>query len=220
MSSGAAGKFQDHYIVLNVEINADSETIHAAYSKLAQKYHPGNADTGNKEKFDGVNQAYEVLADPVLRLEFDKVKGVDREAGDPKFSGPQFFDLLGQGAVLRSTVLCLLYDRMRMKSFKPTLSMRHLEGMLKINGEELNFALWYLKKRNFVINDDKSALAITVEGMDYLEANRPPEEAVMSMIKPDAIVNAAPPTPVAAEKPPANAPTPVLSALNRALQRK
>jgi len=216
MSSGAAGKFQDHYIVLGVDPHADSETIQAAYSNLAQKFHPNTPLTGNKEKFDQVNQAFEVLADPALRMEFDKVKGVDQEVGGPKFSGAEFFESLGQSAVLRSAVLCLLYDRMRIKSFKPSLSMRHLEGMLKIKGEELNFALWYLKKRQLVINDDKSALAITVEGMDFLEANRPPMEAVMAIIKPEFILK----QPEKAHAPEAHNATPVLSALNRALARK
>ena len=84
MSSGAAGKFQDHYILLGIETNADSDTIQAAYSRLAQKFHPSNPETGDKTKFDAVNQAYEVLADPTLRAAFDKVKGVDHEAGNPK----------------------------------------------------------------------------------------------------------------------------------------
>src|SRR5487761_2220299 len=223
MSSGAAGKFQDHYVVIGVEHGADSETIQAAYTKLAQKYHPSNAETGNKEKFDSLNQAFEVLCDPELRAAFDKIKGIDREAGGPKFSGVEFFDALGRGAILRSAVLCLLYDRMRLKSFKPTLSMRNMEAMLRVKGEDLNFALWYLKKRNYVLNDDKSALAITVEGMDYLEQNRPSEAEVMSFIRLDAVAD--PPKPSTPEKPVQEKPvhegtTPVLSALNRALQRR
>ncbi len=208
---------------MGVEPGSDSETIQAAYTKLAQKYHPSNADTGNKEKFDQLNQAFEVLSDPELRAAFDKIKGVDREAGGPKFSGVEFFDALGQGAILRSAVLCLLYDRMRLKSFKPTLSMRNLEAMLRVKGEDLNFALWYLKKRNYVLNDDKSALAITVDGMDYLEQHRPLEAEVMSFIRLEAVAD--PPKKPAHEKPLHEKPvhegtTPVLSALNRALQRR
>jgi curved DNA-binding protein CbpA len=227
MSSGPAGKFQDHYIVLNVDPHADSETIQNAYSNLAKKYHPQTPETGNKEKFDQINQAFEVLSDPALRASFDKIKGVDTEVGGPKFSGTEFFDALGQGAWLRAAVLCLLYDRMRVKSFKPSLSMRNLENMLRVKGEDLNFALFYLKKRGLVVNDDKSALAITVDGMDYLEANRPDEAEVMKIIRVEAI--ASPPAP-SLEKPapkpaiekPAAAETsvPVLSALNRALQRR
>ena len=44
-----------------------------------------------------------------------------------------------------------------------------------------------MKQRGYVINDDKSNLQITVEGMDFLEANRPSPEYVMPFIKPSAI---------------------------------
>jgi curved DNA-binding protein CbpA len=211
MSSSLAGKFQDHYIVLGIETNSDSETIQNAYAKLAQKYHPNNDETGDQAKFDSLNQAYEVLSDPGLRASFDKVKGVDHEAGNPKFTGAEFFRALEKSALLRSAVLSILYDRRRIKSFKPSLSMRHLEGMLSVEPDELNFALWYLKKRGYAINDDKSSIEITVDGMDYLEQNRPLPEAVLPFIKPEALTK----QPVVEPKSTA----PVLNALNRALQR-
>jgi hypothetical protein len=222
MSSGAAGKFQDHYVVLAIETNADSETIQTAYSKLAQKYHPSNTETGSKEKFEALNLAYEVLSDSALRASFDKVKGVDHESGNPKFTGDEFFKALEQGSALRSAILCILYDRRRIKSFKPSLSLRHLEAMLQVTPDELNFALWYIKQRGFAVNDDKSSMEITVEGMDYLENNRPSMEDVVKFIKPDSLLT----PPVAAPKPSAKvalpesrAGEPVLNALSRALQR-
>jgi len=212
VSALVSGKFQDHYIVLGIDPKSDSETIQTAYSKLAQKYHPNNPDTW--EKFEAVNLAYEVLSDPSLRATFDQLKGIDHEAGNPKFTGPEFFHALEHGAALRSAVLCILYDRRRVKSSKPSLSMRHLESMLHVTAEELNFALWYLKQRGFVVSDDKSSMEITVEGMDCLELNRPSAEAVMSLIKQSALTQP--------EKPPAGEPKagePVLSVLSRALQR-
>jgi curved DNA-binding protein CbpA len=224
MSSGAAGKFQDHYVTLGVETNSDSETIQAAYSKLAQKYHPNNPEFGDKAKFDSINMAFEVLSDPILRASFDKVKGVDHESGNPKFTGPEFFQALEDSAFLRFAIRCILYDRRRIKSYKPSLSLRHLEGMLQVSADELNFALWYIKQRGFAVNDDKSSMAITVDGMDYLEKNQPRPEAVMKFIKPDALVN--PTAPVKIQQQPEPVPMvetktgePVLNALNRALQR-
>ncbi len=97
-----------------------------------------------------------------------------------------------KGTLLRSAVLCILYDRRRIKSFKPSLSMRHLENMLHVTTDELNFTLWYLKQRGFVVNDDKSSMEITVEGMDYLERNQPPADGVMAFVKADAVVDAQP----------------------------
>lgn len=228
MSSGAAGKFQDHYALLNVETNADSETIQAAYSKLAKKFHPNSGDAPDKTKFDAVNLAFEVLSDPELRIAFDQVKGVDHDAGNPKFSGLEFFQALDESASLRAAILCLLYDRRRLKSHKPSLSLRHMEGMVQASNDELNFALWYLKQRGLVVNDDKSSMAITVEGMDYLEKNQPSPEAVLKFVKPDSLMHpkAAAPA-VSVLKQPEKSPIvetaaveePVLNRLSRALQR-
>jgi DnaJ domain len=187
MSAPLAGKFQDHYEVLGIEPQSDSDAIQRAYARLAQRFHPNNAETGDKEKFDSVNQAYEVLSDAQLRKDFDGVKGVSSEATGPKFSGMEFFDALARGTGLRSALLALLYDRRRMNPFKPSVTMRHTENMLNATAEELTFALWYLKQRSLVTSDDKSALQITVDGMDLLENNQPSPDTVMQFIKPSAL---------------------------------
>ena len=183
MSAPLAGKFQDHYKVLEVEPKSNLETIHHAYGKLAEKYHPRNAKTGDQAKFDAINLAYEVLCDSALRADFDKLKGLGEDKAEFKFSGLEFFAALGRETALRLALLCLLYERRRFKPFTPGLSMRQIENMLETTEESLSFALWYLKQRNLVASDDKSNLQITVEGMDYLEMNPPTPETVMPLIK-------------------------------------
>jgi hypothetical protein len=210
MSGAAAGKFQDHYSVLGVAPNADLETIRAAYDKLIEKF------DGDDSKVEALKQAYEVLSDADLRAAFDKVKGVDIEVGGPKFSGAEFFQALEQSAGLRAAVLSILYDRRRVKSFKPSLSMRHMDAMVNVSGEALNFALWYLKKRGFVTYDDKSSLEITVEGMDFLEQNRPVPEIVMRFIKQESVAKPLlDPLPLAEVQ----SAEPLVSVLSRVLRR-
>jgi curved DNA-binding protein CbpA len=187
MSSSSAGKFQDHYALLGIDPKSDSDTIQMAYTRLAQKYNPGNAETGSPEKFEAINIAFEVLSDPALRTSFDQLKGVNQDDGAPKFSGVDFFESLGRESILRFAVLCVLYDRRRNKSFTPSLSMRHIENMLDASNEELNFALWYLKQRSFVVADDKSNMQISVEGMDFLEGSRPSADTVMPLIRQSAL---------------------------------
>ncbi len=200
MSSSVSGKFQDYYIVLGVDPNADSDTIQAAYTQLAKKYHPSNAETGDQKKFDDLNAAYETLSDPALRLEFDKIKGVDRDSGNPVFSGVAFFEALKRGATLRAAILCILGDRRRMKPTKPSMSLRHLESMLHITNDELTFVMWYMKQRGYVESDDKSNLQLSADGIDYLERNPPAPEAILQLVKPEALaagaitIPAAPPS--------------------------
>jgi len=189
MSAPLAGKFQDHYVVLEIDPKSDLDAIQKAYAKLSQKYHPDTPETGNKEKFAAVNLAYEVLSDIELRNQFDQLKGLNQ--GDaPKFSA-EFFDALAHGTGLRAAILCILYDHRRRKPRTPGISMRHLEGMLQTTNELLSLMLWYLKSRNLAAADDKSNVLITVEGMDFLEANQPTPEQVLPFIKPTSL--AAPP---------------------------
>ncbi|HEX5226775.1 MAG TPA: DnaJ domain-containing protein [Bryobacteraceae bacterium] len=209
MSAPLVGKFQDHYAVLGIDPKADTEAIQKAYTKLAQRYHAKNAETGDPEMFEAVNMAYETLSDPELRATFDRLKGVNGPAGVPKFSGAGFFDALGREAARRLAVLCVLYDRRLTSPMTPSLSMRHLESIVEATASELGSAIWYLKQRGLAASDDKSSLQITVDGMDFLEARKPPAEDVMPYIKSAAQTEAK----LAQE------PVSVLSKLNRALAR-
>ena len=65
--------------------------------------------------------------------------------------------------------------------------MRYVEAMLAATIDELVFVLWYAKQRGWVSSDDKSNLLITVQGMDYLENNRPSAALVMPHIEPSAV---------------------------------
>lgn len=190
MSAPLAGKFQDHYLILGITPKADTETIQNAYIQAAKKYSPDNPLTGDEEKFDAINLAYEVLSDPQLRVEFDKVKGLDQEEGPAQFSGLPFFRSLDRAIQIRSTLLCLLCDRRRMKPFRPSLAMRDVEASMNVSLEELSVTLWYLKHRGLVSSDDKSSLQITPDGVDFLEANRPSPDAVLPLIRPSALAGA------------------------------
>jgi curved DNA-binding protein len=218
MSAPLAGKFQDHYAVLEIDPKADLDAIQYAHARLAQRYHPDNLESGDPEKFDAVNLANEILSDAGLRADFDKVKGVNQETS-LKFTGIAFFSVLGKETALRAAVLCVLYDRRRLKPFAPSISMRILENVMEASIDELAFALWYLKQRNLISSDDKSSLQITVDGMDYLESNKPLPELVLPFIKPAAMA----PPPTLPRKPlpaPEPEPEPVSKFLNRALARR
>jgi hypothetical protein len=200
MSAPLAGKFQDHYKLLEIDPKSGLEAIQQAYGKLVQKYHPRNTQTGDQEKFDALNLAYEVLSDAGLRAEFDKLRSGGEDKTEFNFSGLSFFAALGHETALRAALLCLLYDRRRLKPFTPGLSMRRVENILETTPEGLNFALWYLKQRSLVTNDDKSNLLITVDGMDYLETNPPTPEMVMPLIRAVGLASP-PPQPVTATLP-------------------
>jgi hypothetical protein len=187
MATSLEAQSQNHYAILGVDPQSVSETIQRAYSKLAQKYHSRNADTGDATMFEALNLAYEVLSDPARRKEFDNQQGISQEGANPKFSGIEFFDALEPEAGLRTAILCLLYDRRRTRPSAPGLTMRQVEIMVEATAVELSAALWYMKQRALVSSDDKSNLQITVDGMDFLVSARPVPKDVMAFIKPAAV---------------------------------
>jgi len=62
----------DPYRVLQVAPNADLEAIHAAYRRLARRYHPDlNAQPEAAERMRAINAAYGLLSDPARRAVYD-----------------------------------------------------------------------------------------------------------------------------------------------------
>lgn len=66
--------FIDYYSVLGLDKSASADEVKKAYRKLARKYHPDvNPDNEEaKRKFQQVNEANEVLGDPVKRKKYDE----------------------------------------------------------------------------------------------------------------------------------------------------
>jgi DnaJ-class molecular chaperone len=90
----------DYYNVLNVSRTASQEEIQKSYRRLARKFHPDlHADEEEKEKqaakqkFQKIQQAYDVLSDPEKRQMYDQLgPEFDRMGGKSPFGGaaPEF----------------------------------------------------------------------------------------------------------------------------------
>jgi curved DNA-binding protein len=92
-----AVKYQDYYETLGVSRDASQEQIHAAYRKLARKYHPDiNKSSDAEDKFKRIGEAYEVLRDPEKRKRYDAL-GDNWKAGQD-FSPPPGWDFFNFGA--------------------------------------------------------------------------------------------------------------------------
>ena len=65
---------KNYYEILGIEKDASEEEIKFAYRRLAKKYHPdvNKTDPNAKNKFIEINEAYNVLIDPVKRRIYDQ----------------------------------------------------------------------------------------------------------------------------------------------------
>ena len=70
---------KDYYKILNVDKNADDETIKKSYKKLALQYHPdkNQGDEEASEKFKIIAEAYGVLGNKDKRNQYDNFGNVD-----------------------------------------------------------------------------------------------------------------------------------------------
>src|SRR4030095_2031207 len=71
----------------------------------------------------------------------------------------------------RLTLLEALYTKRRIDPSTPAIYSTELETMLGRAREQLEFTIWYLAQRKYVVRDDQSRLMITADGVDYLEQN-------------------------------------------------
>ena len=73
----------NYYEILEITNNASDEVIKASYKALVKKYHPDNGNNLSISKdISLINEAYEVLSNPIKRREYDKKIKVDNTKFD------------------------------------------------------------------------------------------------------------------------------------------
>jgi hypothetical protein len=58
-----------------------------------------------------------------------------------------------------------------------------MENIMAFPRERLLFALWYLRSKRYVVQDDRSSFIISAEGVDYLEAQLPSNEILYKIFR-------------------------------------
>ncbi|XP_072953689.1 dnaJ-related protein SCJ1-like isoform X1 [Typha angustifolia] len=67
-------KVLDYYKILEVDYDATEETIRSNYIRLALKWHPDKkkGEECATSRFQEINEAYQVLSNPVKKREYDR----------------------------------------------------------------------------------------------------------------------------------------------------
>ena len=162
----------DYYEALQVSPNAEQETIQRIFRLLAQRFHPDNKESGDERRFREIQEAYSVLTDPEKRARYDI--GYEQHRNNRwrlVNTGAQAESDFEVEQMVRFTLLEALYTKRRVEPDSPSIFSTELESLLGRPREHLEFTIWYLVQRKYMIRDDQSRLMITADGVDYLEQN-------------------------------------------------
>lgn len=158
----------DHYETLQLSFTADPETVERVYRLLAKRFHPDNDVSGDSDRFNQVREAYEVLSNPDTRAAYDAKYETERSRQWKIFKQESADSDRDDDQRLFHGILSLLYIARRRDPAKGGMAPLHLERLLGVAREHLEFPLWYLKKRDFIEVMESGLIAITVDGIDKL----------------------------------------------------
>lgn len=162
----------DYYEILQISTSAEPETVHRVYRLLAQRFHPDNAETGNDVQFRKLTEAYQVLSDPERRAKYDVHHArINQDRWRLVTAGAKAENDYEAEQQTRLTILEVLYTRRRLEPDSAGLSPLDLEKLIGRAREQLEFTVWYLVQKKFIIRGDSSMLTITADGVEHLESN-------------------------------------------------
>jgi len=162
----------DYYEILQISPNAEPETVHRVYRLLAQRYHPDNAETGNDVQFRRLTEAYQELSDPERRAKYDVYHAkISQDRWRLVSAGATAENDYESEQQIRLTVLEVLYTRRRLDPESQGLSPLDIERLIGRAREQLEFTIWYLVQKKYLMRGDSALLTITADGAEYLENN-------------------------------------------------
>jgi len=162
----------DYYEFLQISPNADSDTVHRVYRFLAARLHPDNPESGDAEMFHLLKQAYDVLSNPITRAEYDAKRKAEPDPENPYSAQVDFMDSLDGELNRRLAVLAVLYYRRRTNPHMPEVTLGEIESRMGFPRDYLDFTIWYLNKKGYVTKGDNAMLALTADGVDFVETQR------------------------------------------------
>jgi curved DNA-binding protein len=162
---------RDYYEDLQVHPAADFETIERVFRLLAKRYHPDNSQTGDAYKFNVVYDAYKQLSNPKERAAYDasyeQVTVRRREIIDEAAQAEGF----GDDERVRLFILSLLYVSRRRNAVEPGIGIVELEKAVGCPQQLMEFHLWYLREKGWIVRLESGEFGITVNGVDKVAEN-------------------------------------------------
>jgi curved DNA-binding protein CbpA len=156
----------DLYEVLEVSPNASQETIERMFRYFAQRYHPDRQGTGDSDRFRQIVEAYDTLKDPESRAAYDSRHKTNFDYQWSLFEEAGDDHNFEQDDLIQERVLSVLYTKRKREPDEPGLGPVALERLTGCPHEMLDFHLWYLKNKGWIMRENDGSMAITADGVD------------------------------------------------------
>ncbi|MGA2184049.1 MAG: DnaJ domain-containing protein [Bryobacteraceae bacterium] len=173
----------NYYDLLQINPRAETEAVERVYRMLATRYQPDNKESGDSERFLLLKEAYETLTDPARRARYDAELEQCQASPLSIFQGREFTDGIDAEAKIRVGVLCLLYSKRRANPDFAALSLLDMENLMAFPRERLLFAIWYLRAKRYILQDDRSSFIISADGVDFLESQLPANQILYKIFR-------------------------------------
>ena len=175
--------FIDYYQLMQISPSAEAETIQRVFRLLSNWYHPDNPHTGDAGRFMRLTRAYEILSKRETRAAYDIAYQSHITRPLKVFELKEFAPGIDGERGRRMGILCILFNRRRSNPESAGLSILDLENQTGFPREHLQFTLWCLKESELIRQDEKTDLAITGQGVEYLEKNLPSNQVLYELMK-------------------------------------
>lgn len=175
--------FIDYYQLMQISPSAEAETIQRVFRLLSNWYQPDNPHTGDAGRFNRLTRAYEILSKRETRAAYDIAYQSHITRPLKVFELKEFAPGIDGERGRRMGILCILLNRRRSNPESAGLSILDLENQTGFPREHLQFTLWCLKESELIRQDEKTDLAITGQGVEYLEKNLPSNQVLYELMK-------------------------------------
>ena len=160
--------FIDYYDLMQISQNADEDTIQQMFRYLAKKWHPDNPK-GDPERFRLLVEAHKILTNAERRAAYDlKYQGYWEAKWNIVADAADGQAFISENEI-RERLLSLYYVQRRSKMNDPGLGELEVSRLMRVPIHLIEFQIWYLKEKSWIMRLENGKLALTVSGVDEVE---------------------------------------------------
>jgi hypothetical protein len=172
------GSFIDYYEFLMISPTADRQMVEWAARLMLARYDPQKSKTPDEKKCELVKEAFRTLADPKKRAAYDSELTKQKPVAAIDVKAEITLQDVVSAHQLRQAIMLVLYQAIMRKPRDPDVGRTDLARQVGVSTQDLEFALWFLREKDWITATQAGSYAITVLGAEWVEAGGVPALAI------------------------------------------